>query len=252
MSEINTRKRILISNDDGIDSPGIIELAKIFSAYHDVMVVAPDGNRSSISHAISPFKNVKLKKITGYEFPAYSLSGTPADCVKFAHLFFDDFKPDIVLSGINKGHNIGTDTNYSGTLSVALEGAFFDCVSMAFSAFSLEESDFNLLAQYSLKIFDQLLKISTAGDVWNVNFPPDYENIKGVKITSLGKQMYTDRYEKVGEDEYKLVGELIDCDNPEDCDVEWQKKGYITITPVSYDRTDRIKLKSISEKCIKL
>ena len=160
MSDIIIKKRILISNDDGVDSPGIIELAKAFSKQNEVLVVAPDGNRSSISHAISPFKKVKLNKVEGHDFPIYSLSGTPVDCVKFANLVFKDFKPNVIISGINKGHNIGTDTNYSGTLSIALEGVFFNCISFAFSAFSLDNSDFKILAEYAVKIYDELLTLN--------------------------------------------------------------------------------------------
>ena len=244
--------KILISNDDGIESLGIIALAKELSTTNDVLIVAPDGNRSSCGHSISPFKKIKLNKIDKYSFKAYSLSGTPVDCIKFAKLQLTDFNPDIIVSGINKGHNIGTDTNYSGTLAIACEGAFFGSISFAFSAFDLGESDFDLLSKYAVKIINDLLKISVAGDVWNINFPPKYKEIKGIKFTPLGTQMYSDRYEKVGEDEYMLVGELIDCDNEENCDVEWQKKGYITITPISYDRTDKNKLKSIENVCIKL
>lgn len=244
--------RILISNDDGIKSNGMITFAKELALENEVLVVAPDGNRSSCGHSISPFKKIKLNKIDEYPFRAYSLSGTPVDCIKFAKLQLTDFKPDIIVSGINKGHNIGTDTNYSGTLAIACEGAFFDCISFAFSAFELGESDFELLSKYAVKILNDLLKISKVGDVWNINFPPNINDIKGVKFTPLGKQMYSDRYEKVGEDEYMLVGELIECDNDENCDVEWQKKGYITITPILYDRTDKNKLKSVEKLCIEL
>ncbi len=244
--------RVLISNDDGIESNGLIELAKAFSMDNEVMVIAPDGNRSSSSHSITVFKKIKLNKIDKYPFPAYSLSGTPVDCIKFSYLFFTDFKPDIVVSGINKGHNIGTDTNYSGTLSIACEGSFFNSISFAFSSFSLGESDFKLISKYAVKIVNDLLKISKVGDIWNINFPPNYNNIRGVKFTRLGKHLYSDRYEKIGEDEYMLVGELIDCKNDPDCDVEWQKQGYITITPILYDRTDKNKLKSVRDLCIEL
>ena len=191
--------------------------------------------------------------MNGYPYQAYKSSGTPVDCIKFALLTLD-FKPDIILSGINKGHNIGTDTNYSGTLAIALEGAFFGITSIAFSSFSLGESDFKIIADLSYKIVNELLKISKKGDVWNINFPPNFtpEDFK-MKFTSLGKQLYSDGYDKIGEDEYMLVGEIIDHDeNEPDCDVEWQKKGYVTITPILYDRTDKNKLKSVKDICIEL
>ena len=108
------------------------------------------------------------------------------------------------------------------------------------------------MSKYAVKIVNDLLKISNVGDIWNINFPPNYNNIQGVKFTGLGKHLYSDRYEKIGDNEYMLVGELIDCENDTDCDVEWQKKGYITITPIQYDRTDKNKLKSVKDVCIKL
>ncbi len=243
---------VLISNDDGIESNGIIELAKAFSKDNNVLVVAPDGNRSSCGHSISPFRKIKVSKVNNLPFNAYSSSGTPVDCVKFAAHVLTDFKPDVIISGINKGHNIGTDTNYSGTLAIALEGAFFETISFAFSAFNLGESDFISMSTIAIKIVGELLKISNVGDVWNINFPPNFslDDVK-IKFTGLGKQLYSDRYEKIGDDEYMLVGELINHnENDFDCDVEWQKKGYITITPILYDKTDREKLKKLDELCI--
>ena len=99
---------VFISNDDGINSNGIKALAKILSKDNKVLVVAPDGNRSAASHSLTLNKSLKLNKVIGYDgCEAYSLSGTPADCVKFAKLVFSEFKADIVVAGINKGHNIG-------------------------------------------------------------------------------------------------------------------------------------------------
>ena len=131
--------KILISNDDGINSRGLRALAERLSLRHKVLVVAPDGNRSAFSHSLTIAKTVKLKKdesVVGYD--AYSLSGTPVDCIKFAELVFNDFNADIVIAGINKGHNLGSDILYSGTVSLALEGAYFNRIAFSFSAFSID------------------------------------------------------------------------------------------------------------------
>ncbi len=247
--------KILISNDDGIESKGLKILAERIAREHEVLIVAPDGNRTASSHSLSIGKRIELNKCTQFKnCNAYSLSGTPADCVKFAKLYFKDFKPDVVLAGINKGHNLGSDILYSGTVSIALEAGFFGDISFAFSAFSLNDRNFDCYAEYALKIIEALLPYSSSGDIWNVNFPDDSEaGIKGVKITSLGKQIYTDRYELIGENEFKLVGELVDHDkNHFDCDVEWVKKGYVTVTPILLDKTNYKKLLEVKNLCEKL
>ncbi len=245
---------ILISNDDGINSNGLLSLAKKLSESNRVMVVAPDGNRSAYSHSLTLSKTLELKKCHVENCEAYSLSGTPADCVKFAKLVFNDFKADIVVSGINKGHNLGSDILYSGTVSVACEAAFFGNISFAFSSFSHGESDFDGYSVYAEKIINLLLRYSVNGDIWNVNFPNvSADKINGIKFTKLGKHVYMDKYVKVEGERYMLVGspdeEFV---NDKDSDIEWIKKGYITVTPILFDKTNYSKIKELNERCIKL
>ena len=245
---------ILISNDDGIKSKGIVALAKRLAKEYNVLVVAPSGNRSAVSHSLTLSKTIKLDKVNHIDgVNAYSLSGTPADCVKFAKLNFDRFDCDVVVAGINKGHNIGSDILYSGTVAIAYEASFFGHIAFAFSAFNLDDSNFELYAEYCVKIIKTLLPISNQGDMWNVNFPDKNIQIQGVKITKLGKQLYSDRYELVGDNEYKLVGEIINHNENEcDCDVEWIKKGYVTITPILFNKTNYEKINEVKQKCIEL
>ena len=240
---------IIICNDDGILSNGILRLAEHLSKKNKVLVVAPDGNRSAASHSLTIGKPIKVNKIeVSKNFDSYSISGTPADCVKVAKLMFADFNADLVVSGINKAHNLGTDIMYSGTVAIALEAAFFGNVAFAFSAFNHGESDFDLYSKYAEKIIDKLLPLSKPGDVWNVNFPDVDKKIIGAKITSLGKHLYSDRYVQVGDNEFSLVGELIEHnENCRDCDVELIKKGYVTITPILLNKTDFDKLDSIAD-----
>lgn len=239
--------KIILSNDDGIYSNGLIELAKCLSKKHELLVIAPESNRSASAHSMTVGKPIKINKVNLFDdFMAYSISGTPVDCVKMAKLMFKDFKSDLVVAGINKGHNLGSDILYSGTLSIACEASFFGDVAFAFSCFGLCESDFKNYSILASDIIDKLYPVSNKGDIFNVNFPDcDCKEISGVKMTGLGKQLYTDRYEKVGDDTYKLVGELIShYDNPVDCDVEWVKKGFVSVTPILYNKTDYIRIKN--------
>ncbi len=242
--------KILISNDDGINSNGLHALCKQLSLWNDILVVAPDENKSAISHSLSINKKLKLKEERIAGCKAYSLSGTPVDCIKFSRLYFNNFLPDIVVAGINKGHNLGSDILYSGTVSIAYEAAFFGHIAFSFSSFSLEESDFELYASYADDIINILLPYSVKGTIWNVNFPDSTKQIKGYKITELGKQLYSDEYVHCGNNEFYLTGELIDHkENIEDCDIEWIKKGYITITPIVFNKTDFNKIKEVKFLC---
>lgn len=246
--------KILISNDDGICSNGIKELCKVLCQNNEILVVAPDNNRSAVAHSLSINKKLKLKKEVINNCNAYSLSGTPADCIKFARLYFKDFTPDIVIAGINKGHNLGSDILYSGTVSIAYEAAFFGHITFAFSAFSLGESNFELYAYYAEKIIKNLMPYSSPRSIWNINFPDkSFSKIKGIKITRLGKQLYSDEYVSCGNNEFVLKGELVEHnENIVDCDVEWIKKGYITITPIVFDKTDYNKIREVKNLCERL
>ena len=243
--------KILLCNDDGIESNGIKIFAEQLVKNNEVLVIAPDGNRSACSHTLTVRETIKVNKcdkIKGCK--AYSISGSPADCVKIARHVFTDFVPDVVISGINKGHNLGSDILYSGTVAIAYEAAFFGLPSFAFSAFSHGESDFNLYSEYAIKILDKLFPFTNKGQIWNVNFPDKGLEIKGVKFTPLAAQVYTDVYRSDGCGGYMIYGEIDDKIPFSDCDFQWNKLGYITITPLKYDKSDYETLKRFGEKCI--
>lgn len=245
--------KILICNDDGIESEGLKILSEKLSLKNDVMVIAPEQNRSACSHSLTLFTPVKIKKYTKMKCRAYSISGTPADCVKIGFHIFEDFVPDVVVSGINKGHNLGSDILYSGTVSVAMEAAFFNTAAFAFSAFSHGESDFSFFSDYAADIIDNLLPYSDNKTVWNVNFPDNNCKIKGIMLCKLGNYVYNDSYIKNSEGDYELIGTVAEADdNPNDSDVKLIKEGYITVTPLLYDKTDYIKIEELKEKCVKL
>ncbi|MBR5192698.1 MAG: 5'/3'-nucleotidase SurE [Clostridia bacterium] len=244
---------ILLCNDDGIESLGLISLAKQLSKNNSLLVVAPKYNCSAMSHSLTIEKELILTKENIKGCKAYSITGTPVDCVKFAFLHFNTFNADIVVAGLNNAHNIGSDILYSGTVSICYEASFFNKISFAFSLYNRVVKDYDKYAVLAEKIINFLLPYSNNGDIWNINFPDENLEIKGAKITSLGKNLYSDRYEKIGENKYKLTGEVISHnENLEDCDIEWLKKGYITITPLVYDKTNFTKVEKVKNLCIKL
>ena len=229
--------RILVTNDDGIQSEGVKTLAELLSKKgHKVTVVAPDGNRSAFSHSLSIYKKLTfLRQNISENFEAYSLSGTPADCVKFAVHYFETKPFDFVCSGINGGNNLGSDTCYSGTVAAGLEANFFGIKSIAFSNVANKDFDFKENAEAIDEIFDKLVEISDGGYVLNVNLPNGKH--KGVKIVPLGVQKYTDEYQKNDDGTYMLTGYPICLEKGEYCDVEFSNKKYITVAPIMYDRT---------------
>ena len=227
---------VLVVNDDGILSEGIKALADFLSEKHTVTVVAPDGNRSAFSHSLSIFKDVFVKELKiSSNYKTFAMSGTPADCVKFALHYFSDIKFDMVCSGINKGHNLGSDTVYSGTISACLEGNFFGLKGIAFSNYAHSNCDFDCNIEVLRKIFDNLCAISSSDYTLNVNMPNRKET--GVVIAPLGVHLYSDAYVQTENGAYQLVGESIDDVKDENSDVWYAKKGYVTITPIVYNRT---------------
>ncbi len=231
---------ILLCNDDGYLSDGIREFAGALSENHNVVLIAPENNRSAVSHSLTIFKDIVVKKIGGTKYEIYSVSGTPADCVKFAHHnLFRDFPIDLVVAGINKGHNLGTDILYSGTVSAAFEGAALGYKAMAFSYVGHSGGDMKKCAKIACELLEKLYPVTQCEYIWNINIPVlENGGVKGVKMAPLGKQIYSDNFKKVNEDTFVLVGEmLVHEENDENCDVELSRKGYVTVTPLLYDKT---------------
>ncbi|MDU3351167.1 MAG: 5'/3'-nucleotidase SurE, partial [Clostridium sp.] len=179
--------KILITNDDGINARGIIALAKEISKKHEIIVVAPREQKSASSHSISIHNPIKIREEKLDEnFKAYSLVGTPADCTQ-AGLSLLGGDIDIVISGINRGLNCGTDILYSGTVSAAVEGAIYSVPSIAISMdvdWSKEDEDYSKAAKWISKILDVAEKDYLKENVvLNVNVPNiNEEDIKGLKV----------------------------------------------------------------------
>jgi 5'-nucleotidase len=255
---------ILISNDDGIFAEGMRTLTKALAKPgHQVTVVCPDRERSATGHGLTMHKPLRAEMIESV-FPegvnAWSCSGTPADCVKLALGALMDGFPDIVISGINHGANLGTDILYSGTVSAAMEGLMEGIPAIAVSLTSYTQKTFVPAADFICKLVDTPT-IATMAEpmLLNVNVPAlPAERIKGSKVTRQGIRRYFDQFEKRvdprGQTYYWLAGEAVeDIEDPISSqgwpsevqqalaevptDVQAIQEGYISITPLQYNLT---------------
>ncbi|ACK67601.1 stationary-phase survival protein SurE [Rippkaea orientalis PCC 8801] len=249
--------KILISNDDGIFALGIRTLANTLAeAGHEVTVVCPDRERSATGHGLTmhrPIRAEVVENIFDPQVTAWSCSGTPSDCVKFALSAVLESYPDFVISGINHGSNLGTDVLYSGTVSAAMEGTLEGIPSIAISLASFSSREFQPGANFACNLVKQLVNHPLPKTtLLNVNIPPVAENaIMGVKITRQGLRRYAEQFEKRvdprGNSYYWLAGELVtEIEQPEHIhlppdiptDVQAIHHNYITITPLQYNLTD--------------
>lgn len=237
--------KVLITNDDGINARGILALAKEISKKHEIIVVAPREQKSASSHSISIYNPIKIKEEKiDKDFKSYSLVGTPADCTQ-AGLSLLSKDIDLVISGINRGLNCGTDILYSGTVSAAIEGAIYNVPSIAISMevnWERYDEDYTKAAKWISKIVDIAEKSYLKQDVvLNVNVPNiAEEDIKGIKVCKLGKSTYKTDYALVEENEdmiYTTKGtrnEILE----EDSDLYFLTQGYVTLTPLHFDFTN--------------
>jgi len=233
--------RILVSNDDGIFSPGIKALGLAMRALGEVYVVAPDVEQSAVGHGITVRRPLRFKhtQSAGFgEIPAYRVDGTPADCVVLGvHLLG---RPDLLASGINIGVNLGLDLTHSGTVAAALEATSLGIPSIAFSLdTSGEELDFTQAAQWALRLARLVAeKGLPKGVLLNVNFPAGVP--KGVLVTRLSTHHWEDtvvkRLDPEGRPYYWIAGTPVG-EEEEGTDLFAVRRGYISVTPVSLDFT---------------
>jgi 5'-nucleotidase len=249
--------RILISNDDGIDSAGIIvleEIAKKFS--NEVFVVAPTSNMSGAGHSLTLKSPLRLKEIDNEHF---AVDGTPTDSVVMALRHIMNEKPDLVLSGINNDSNLADDITYSGTVAAAMEACLFGIPAIAFSQKISEDGSLNwdiprTYAPIILKLIMDRFKFPE-GVLLNVNFPScDILEVKGIKITSQGTRAIEDHviqsidprgepYFWLGPADYRKKED----DNDFNTDLGAVHNGYVSITPLSLDMTSRSQMKVLNE-----
>lgn len=250
--------RLLVTNDDGIASPGLFALARELKKIGEVTVVAPAVERSASGHAITLADPLRVEEFRrkGVLF-GYAVNGTPADCVKIAVQALLLKKPHMVVSGINKGPNTGTNVIYSGTVSAATEAAILGCPSMAVSLGTFGKADFSYAARFARRLVLHIHREGLPkGVLLNVNVPHlPPAKIRGVRITRQGSTIFKDHYEKRtdprGRTYYWLAGELDETVEEEGFDGEALHKGEISITPLHFDMTNHDLLEELRSWKIK-
>lgn len=242
---MNPRPLILITNDDGIFAPGIYALWDALKSYADIFIAAPDSEKSAVGHAITITDPIRVQEITRKNgFSGFAVTGTPADSVKIAVRALMDRKPDIVISGINSGANVGTSLMYSGTVSAATEGTILKIPSIAISLDSHISTDFQYAGKVALTVVKKVLQEGIPeGTLMNVNVPDAAEeNIRGYKITSQGDLHYKEGFEKRedprGRTYYWMTGQIVEPAGEQDADSIALSDNWVSITPVHYRLTN--------------
>ena len=237
---------ILVSNDDGISGPGLVPLRQALERVAEVTVIVPDRQWTASGHAKTMHKPLRIQEITLADGGrAYSSSGAPSDCVALAVLGFLPEPPDLVVSGINLGANVGHDITYSGTLAAAFEGTISGIPSIAASLDTYEDGDFRPAAEFVAGLAREVLARGLPKSVLlNVNIPNvPRDEIAGVEITRLGRRLYRDRLikrqEPRGRDHYWIGGERPPADADEEGTDIWALASKcVSVTPIHLDMTD--------------
>lgn len=236
--------QVLLTNDDGIFAKGIESLYLALIEEHEVTVVAPETEQSAVGHAITFLDPLRVKKVKrNGSFFGYALNGTPADCVKLGIRELLKTPPDVVVSGINMGANVGENIIYSGTVSAATEAAMMGIPSVAISMNSFEKTDFTAATRITLKILRSIRQYGLPSKVYlNVNVPNvPSESIRGVRLTRQGTLNFSEYYDKRIDPRnnvyYWLSGSDYVPDSDPETDSHAMANHYISITPLHYDLT---------------
>ena len=230
----------MLTNDDGINAKGLLTLKREISKIGEVWVVAPDREQSATSHSLTLRYPLRVNKIADKFF---SIDGTPTDAVMLAVYSIMKKKPDILISGINHGPNLGDDVSYSGTVAAAMEGTILNIPSIAVSVAKWEAKHFDSAARFVRKLALFVLRNGLPRDTYlNVNVPDTKETVERYKITHLGKRAYNDVViEKMDprSKKYFWIGEQSPTwEKEKDSDFSAIKRGYVSITPLHLDMTD--------------
>lgn len=249
--------KILLVNDDGIHAPGLHALHRELQQLGDVQVVAPLAEQSGVGLGVTYLHPIMVKEIfensrqQGAEEEhvsqrfGWAVDGSPADCVKMGVLELCEEEPDLVVSGINAGANVGINVLYSGTVAAAIEGAFFGITSMAVSLSQETPPDYSRAAQHAIPVIQDILRNSSRkGQLWNINLPDSAPSgPKGIKVVRMAVNRRTDKIEKRidprGRPYYWSGLEPIKNHELEaETDVNELMDGFITITPLHFDLTE--------------
>lgn len=246
---------ILLTNDDGIEAPGLLALEKTLKPLAECLVVCPIRQCSSVGQAVTLRNHIEVFRFKrpGGRF-AYGIEGTPVDCVKFALCELTPRKPDLAVSGINLGSNTGVSVYYSGTVAGAREALIGGIPAVAVSLASHTSHDFRYAARVARIIVKDCLKNGLPLNTFlNVNVPRlSAQKIRGIRVVPQADSKFIEKFVKEGEKDgklkYRLTGEMIVNDRSIETDEEAVKKGYVTITPLQLDLTRYDYIKEISRR----
>lgn len=239
-------KTVLLTNDDGFHAAGLQTLYQQLRSVVKTIVVAPDRERSAVGHGITMHQPLRVIPMGQADSDfLWSVDGTPADCVKIAlDTLLKNERPDLIISGINRGPNLGSDVLYSGTVSAAIEGSMYGLPSIAASLAGYGKVDFDMAAGFIAANLGQLAERAAANAVLNLNFPElnESEVYCGVKYTQLGNRVYENVFEERkdprGRIYYWMGGEALHCEQAANSDIWAVENNYVSITPLHSDLTD--------------
>jgi 5'-nucleotidase len=235
--------RVLLTNDDGITATGLNALRRALLELPDIdlEVIAPDSNRSASGRAVTLHDPIWVEEVEfGDGTNGFATDGTPVDCVRFASLGLIEAPPELIVSGINHGANLGDDITYSGTVAAALEGIMLGIPAIAVSL--VRGGDFAPLAAFVARLVDELDEVPMPqGTLLNVNGPGG--DVSGARACRLGKRVYNDRMELTEEDggrrRYRLYGEEPSYEHEPGTDFAAIAEGLVAVTPIHFDLTDQ-------------
>jgi 5'-nucleotidase len=256
--------KVLLTNDDGIHADGLQSLRRALLEVPgiELAVIAPDSNRSAVGRGITTRRPLWVEEVDFRDGTVgYATDGTPVDCVRFASLgLIDDFRAELVVSGINHGSNLGDDITYSGTVAAALEGIVLGLPGLAVSqqsgAGELDfrigrDFDFTAAAQFTARLVEEIEEVPLPeGTLLNVNVPAG--ELQGVQLTRLGKRIYRDKLRLEDEDAdggrrlFRIYGHDIGFEEEDGTDLAAVAAGRIAVTPIHFDLTDRAGLDALT------
>lgn len=245
---------LLLTNDDGIHAPGLLALHRVLNREHQVLVVAPESEQSAVGHSITLVDPIRVKEVRkdGYLF-GYALSGTPADCVRIGVTELMPRRPDLVVSGINLGANVGVNILYSGTVSAATEAAIMDVWSVAFSLDTYTNPHFEQAVEFAARFVSRVPGMRPApGTALNVNIPAvEWPRIKGVvwarQSLCVSSEEFSRRLDPRGNTYYWRGREIPPAAADPESDFALLAKGYITVTPLRFDLTYHAELERLRD-----
>ncbi|MFP4212772.1 MAG: 5'/3'-nucleotidase SurE [Desulfohalobiaceae bacterium] len=246
---------IILTNDDGIWALGLRSMyQELCAAGHLVTVIAPLTEQSAVGHAVTLSSPLRIKKVNDGDFQGYGISGTPVDCVKIALGTVFDIDPDLLISGINGGANVGVDVLYSGTVAAATEAALAGVPALAVSIDDFQPQELSQQAEFAARLASsQDWKTLPQRRILNLNFPAcPWQECLGLQICPQTQAVYQDWYEKRvdprGGDYYWLCGDIPPQDLEPGSDRDLLSQGYMTLTPLTFDFTDWNLLKKLSSQ----